>query len=220
MDELAGAVRRGARRTTRSARRRVPSPASPPGSTRSGGHTGACRGRGSSSPRCGSPVRASRCRRRTPSCLAMLEPVMTMREGARIYAPGGPLLEEGDVLRAAGSRRGARARARRGRRVGLPRVDRRRARSTLVEERDGAITAGRPGRLRGRLGRRRSRRRSPAAASLTRAGLSGVPETLARLPTRGRRPSHCSPRSTRSASGRRAHDEHHGRRRGRVAPAC
>jgi gamma-glutamyltranspeptidase/glutathione hydrolase len=32
------------------------------------------------------------------SCLAMLEPVMTMREGARIYAPGGRLLQEGDAL--------------------------------------------------------------------------------------------------------------------------
>jgi gamma-glutamyltranspeptidase / glutathione hydrolase len=31
-------------------------------------------------------------------CLAMLAPVMTMREGARIYAPGGRLLEEGDRL--------------------------------------------------------------------------------------------------------------------------
>ena len=32
------------------------------------------------------------------SCLAMLEPVMTIREGARIYAPGGRLLQEGDAL--------------------------------------------------------------------------------------------------------------------------
>ena len=31
-------------------------------------------------------------------CLAMLAPVMTMREGGRIYAPGGRLLEEGDRL--------------------------------------------------------------------------------------------------------------------------
>jgi len=31
-------------------------------------------------------------------CLAMLAPVMTMREGARIYAPGGRLLEEGGRL--------------------------------------------------------------------------------------------------------------------------
>jgi gamma-glutamyltranspeptidase / glutathione hydrolase len=32
------------------------------------------------------------------ACLAMLSPVMTMREGARIYAPGGKLLEAGDRL--------------------------------------------------------------------------------------------------------------------------
>jgi gamma-glutamyltranspeptidase / glutathione hydrolase len=31
-------------------------------------------------------------------CLAMLAPVMTMREGARIYAPGGRLLDAGDKL--------------------------------------------------------------------------------------------------------------------------
>jgi gamma-glutamyltranspeptidase/glutathione hydrolase len=36
------------------------------------------------------------------SCLVMLEPVMTMNEGARIYSPGGALLEEGDVLRQPG----------------------------------------------------------------------------------------------------------------------
>jgi gamma-glutamyltranspeptidase/glutathione hydrolase len=32
------------------------------------------------------------------ACLAMLEPVMTMREGGRMYAPGGVLLGSGDVL--------------------------------------------------------------------------------------------------------------------------
>ena len=32
------------------------------------------------------------------ACLAMLEPVMTLREGARIYAPGGKLLRTGEVL--------------------------------------------------------------------------------------------------------------------------
>jgi gamma-glutamyltranspeptidase/glutathione hydrolase len=32
------------------------------------------------------------------ACLVMLSPVMTMREGARIYAPGGKLLETGDRL--------------------------------------------------------------------------------------------------------------------------
>src|SRR6478736_2609748 len=32
------------------------------------------------------------------ACLEMLEPVMTMREGARIYAPGGRLLRAGELL--------------------------------------------------------------------------------------------------------------------------
>jgi gamma-glutamyltranspeptidase / glutathione hydrolase len=36
------------------------------------------------------------------SCLAMLESVMTMNEGAAIYAPGGSLLGEGDLLRQPG----------------------------------------------------------------------------------------------------------------------
>jgi len=36
------------------------------------------------------------------SCLRMLEPVMTMNEGAQIYSPGGTLLGEGDLLRQPG----------------------------------------------------------------------------------------------------------------------
>ena len=36
------------------------------------------------------------------SCLVMLEPVMTLREGARMYAPGGRLLHAGDVLQQPG----------------------------------------------------------------------------------------------------------------------
>jgi gamma-glutamyltranspeptidase/glutathione hydrolase len=36
------------------------------------------------------------------SCLEMLEPVMTLREGARIYAPGGRLLRAGELLRQPG----------------------------------------------------------------------------------------------------------------------
>jgi gamma-glutamyltranspeptidase/glutathione hydrolase len=36
------------------------------------------------------------------ACLSMLEPVMTLREGARMYAPGGRLLEAGGLLRQPG----------------------------------------------------------------------------------------------------------------------
>src|SRR5580765_7394067 len=32
------------------------------------------------------------------ACLTMLEPVMTMREGARIYAPEGRILRDGEIL--------------------------------------------------------------------------------------------------------------------------
>ncbi|MBA3329384.1 MAG: gamma-glutamyltransferase [Actinobacteria bacterium] len=39
------------------------------------------------------------------SCLAMLAPVMTLREGALVYAPGGRLLEAGDTLRQPGLER-------------------------------------------------------------------------------------------------------------------
>jgi gamma-glutamyltranspeptidase / glutathione hydrolase len=39
------------------------------------------------------------------ACLAMLSPVMTMREGARIYSPTGKLLETGDRLEQPGLRR-------------------------------------------------------------------------------------------------------------------
>src|SRR4051794_8581092 len=36
------------------------------------------------------------------ACLVMLEPVMTLREGARIYAPAAALLEPGDVMQQPG----------------------------------------------------------------------------------------------------------------------
>ena len=36
------------------------------------------------------------------ACLRMLEPVMTMREGARIYAPGGTLLDAGELMQQPG----------------------------------------------------------------------------------------------------------------------
>ena len=48
------------------------------------------------------------------ACLAMLEPVMTMNEGASIYAPAGELLQAGGRLRAAGTGARARAAGRRG----------------------------------------------------------------------------------------------------------
>jgi gamma-glutamyltranspeptidase/glutathione hydrolase len=85
-----------------------------------------------------SPRRASRCRRRTSSCLAMLEPVMTMREGARIYAPGGGCSRRA-TARAAGLVRALQLLARRARRASTRLARRIAARAR--RERDGAITA-------------------------------------------------------------------------------
>ena len=191
--------------TTRSARRRARCPGVPAGPRRALARArtpavGAAR-------RAGAAARARRrrrCRPRTSSCLAMLAPVMTMREGAAIYAPGGALLEAGDVLRAAGARRGARARARRGRGVGLHGDDR-----------------GRAARA-----RRRARRRGHCRADLeayaprwaepVEVDVRGTPRADARRSQRrprdaralrpgGRRPSRCSRRSTttRPATGTR-----------------
>jgi gamma-glutamyltranspeptidase/glutathione hydrolase len=114
------------------------------------------------------------------ACLAMLAPVMTMDEGARIYAPGGTLLAAGDRLEQPGlvpalelladegpfsAYTGSLAEALLG----------------LVAERRGLVT-------REDLASYSAVWRDPVEISycgtrfLTRAGLSGVPETLPSLP--------------------------------------
>ena len=65
--------------------------------TSCGAVPGRCPGSGSWSPRSGSPGPGSPCPAHA-KCLAMLAPVMTMREGGQIYSPGGRLLEAGDRL--------------------------------------------------------------------------------------------------------------------------
>jgi gamma-glutamyltranspeptidase / glutathione hydrolase len=114
------------------------------------------------------------------ACLAMLAPVMTMHEGARIYAPRGKLLEGGERLEQPGLATALEALASEGPSaayegsIGEALV-------ALSEERGGLVThadlAGYQARwgepvtvdyLEGRL--------------LTRRGLSGVPEAVARLP--------------------------------------
>jgi gamma-glutamyltranspeptidase / glutathione hydrolase len=115
------------------------------------------------------------------ACLAMLAPVMTMNEGARIYSPGGELLPAGARLRQPGlvaalesmSAEGA-AGAMYGGSLGKALVG-------LCEERGGLVThadldayeatwsePADVGYLEGRL--------------LTRAGLSGVPDAVAKFP--------------------------------------
>jgi gamma-glutamyltranspeptidase/glutathione hydrolase len=114
------------------------------------------------------------------ACLAMLEPVMTLREGARIYAPEGALLRTGDRLEQPGlvaalesvSEEGA---------GGAYRGTIGRALLALSNERGGLLTDA-------DLSTYEPVWAEPVAAPwlgrrfLTRGGLSRIPETLARLP--------------------------------------
>jgi gamma-glutamyltranspeptidase/glutathione hydrolase len=115
------------------------------------------------------------------ACLRMLELVMTMREGADIYAPGGAVLREGELLRQPGLVAALESLAGEGPRgayegtIGRALLD-------LCRERDGLVTES-------DLRSYRAMWDEPVEARwlgrrvLTRAGLSGIPETLARLPS-------------------------------------
>jgi gamma-glutamyltranspeptidase/glutathione hydrolase len=119
------------------------------------------------------------------SCLAMLGPVMTMNEGARIYAPGGRLLESGDRLEQPGLVRALELLADEGpESVYTGTIGD--ALLSLVGERGGLVTEE-------DLAAYRATWHRPVAVPFagteihTRGGLSAVPETLARLPSlRGR----------------------------------
>jgi gamma-glutamyltranspeptidase/glutathione hydrolase len=114
------------------------------------------------------------------ACLEMLGPVMTLREGARIYAPGGNLLRTGDLLEQPGLVRALESISANG----VVSVYTGAIATSLLElsdERGGLLTADD---LHGY---------QPAWAQpvqtawlgmrfLSRAGLSGVPHALARLP--------------------------------------
>ena len=117
------------------------------------------------------------------SCLAMLEPVMTMREGARMYAPGGRLLGEGGLLEQPGLVQALEL----VRDEGAASVYTGSIAETLLElmaARDGSVTAD-------DLASYAAVWSEPAACAFagrdvrTRAGLSGVPETLARFDPAG-----------------------------------
>jgi len=113
-------------------------------------------------------------------CLAMLAPVMTMHEGGRIYAPGGRLLAAGERLEQPGIAAALEALADEG---GAAAYAGTIGRSLLAlsRERDGAITGD-------DLAAYSARWSEPVETPylglrfLTRAGLSGVPATLPRLP--------------------------------------
>ena len=114
------------------------------------------------------------------ACLRMLEPVLTMDAGARVYAPGGALLGAGDLLRQPGLVPALRSLADEGA-GGAYRGTIARSLLELSRERGGLLTRedlaayaaawGRPVEVPW-LGR----------SLLTRGGLSGVPQALGRLP--------------------------------------
>jgi gamma-glutamyltranspeptidase/glutathione hydrolase len=115
------------------------------------------------------------------ACLAMLAPVMTMDEGARIYAPGGRLLTAGDRLEQPGLGRALEL----VRDEGAGSVYSGSLSDALLElsdERGGLVT-------RADLASYEARWLDPVSVpyldghALTRAGLSGVPTAVARLPS-------------------------------------
>jgi gamma-glutamyltranspeptidase len=117
------------------------------------------------------------------ACLAMLAPVMTMNEGARIYAPGGALLETGGRLLQPGLVPALELIADEGG-ASVYHGSIADALLELVEARGGLVT-------REDLESYEARWDEPVEVAYagtrvaTRAGLSGVPATLARLPRLG-----------------------------------
>ena len=113
------------------------------------------------------------------ACLTMLEPVMTLREGARIYAPGGSLLAVGDALHQPGLVDALESLAAEGA-AGAYTGTIGAALLALSRERGGLVTPD-------DLETYRARWSEPVAVSwrgrrvLTRAGLSGLPSALARF---------------------------------------
>jgi gamma-glutamyltranspeptidase / glutathione hydrolase len=113
------------------------------------------------------------------ACLQMLEPVMTMREGARIYAPGGRLLHDGDLLRQPGLVHALEAVSSEGA-VSVYSGSIAAALLALSDERGGALAEA-------DLTAYRAEWTAPVEVSfagrrlLTRGGLSGVPEALLRF---------------------------------------
>jgi gamma-glutamyltranspeptidase / glutathione hydrolase len=121
------------------------------------------------------------------ACLEMLAPVMTMREGAALYAPSGELMRDGDVLRQPGLVRALELVRDEGA-ASVYTGTIARSLLDLVTERGGAITAS-------DLEGYAPMWSEPAAVEfagrrvLSRRGLSGVPETLARFDPAGGAPA-------------------------------
>jgi gamma-glutamyltranspeptidase/glutathione hydrolase len=117
------------------------------------------------------------------ACLVMLEPVMTLREGARMYAPEGRLLEPGDALQQPGLVTALESLAAEGA-GGAYTGTIGEALLALSDERDGLLTAD-------DLRRYRAHRSEPLEIPwrgrrvLTRGGLSGMEDALQRFETPG-----------------------------------
>ena len=114
------------------------------------------------------------------SCLAMLEPVMTLREGARIYAPGGRLLRAGELLQQPGLVYALESIAVEGA-AGVYTGTIATSLLDLSTERGGLLTAD-DLRAYAPTWSGPTETRWLGLRFLSRGGLSGVPDTLARLP--------------------------------------
>src|SRR5260221_10041400 len=119
------------------------------------------------------------------ACLEMLEPVMTMREGARIYAPAGRLLRPGELLEQPGLVRALELLAEEGA-ASVYRGSIAASLVELLEERKGLVT-------RRDLGEYEATWSEPVQVPyagtrfLTRSGLAGVVPALEAMPVlRGR----------------------------------
>ena len=113
-------------------------------------------------------------------CLKMLAPVLTLDAGARIYAPGGSLLRDGELLQQPGLVAALESLAAEGAEGAYTGTIAERL-LALSDERGGLLTPA-------DLERYEARWTQPVEVPwlglrvLTRGGLSGVPETLRRLP--------------------------------------
>ncbi|MFL5969469.1 MAG: gamma-glutamyltransferase [Gaiellaceae bacterium] len=113
------------------------------------------------------------------ACLAMLAPVMTMNEGAQIYAPGGRLLQAGERLNQPGLVAALQAVAEEQSPVYTGSIAE--ALLALSDERGGLLT-------RRDLATYEAQWSAPVEVDylewrvLTRGGLSGIPETVPRMP--------------------------------------
>jgi gamma-glutamyltranspeptidase / glutathione hydrolase len=115
------------------------------------------------------------------ACLAMLAPVMTMNEGARIYSPGGQLLQAGSRLEQPGLVAALEAVAAEGATGSAYRGSIAESLLALCADRGGLVT-------RADLERYEAHWGEPVSSAylefriLTRGGLSGLPQTVIRLP--------------------------------------